>query len=91
MITEKDVTFAFENEFDGIEKGVLVETILEIRAKVQEKDELIFAYDATRSPVIDKTILDLRAELDEKNKEMVRLESIRRKQAKNLSDYRRQA
>jgi hypothetical protein len=30
---------------------------------IKHKDELIFAYDATRTPVIDKTIIDLRDRL----------------------------
>jgi len=33
MITEKDVNAAFENEFDGVEKFLLVQEILELREK----------------------------------------------------------
>ena len=32
MITEKDVNAAFENEFDGVEKFLLVQEILELRS-----------------------------------------------------------
>jgi len=32
----------------------------EFQANIQEKDELIFAYNATRTPIIDRTIINLR-------------------------------
>ncbi len=35
-------------------------------ADIEAKDELIFAFDATRTPVIDKTIIELRKALAEK-------------------------
>ena len=35
-----------------------------LQAKLAAKDELIFAYDATRTPIIDKTIISLRVEVD---------------------------
>ena len=41
------------------------ETMTALQSELTAKDELIFAYDQTRTPVIDKTIIDLRAELDD--------------------------
>ena len=41
-----------------------------LTAAVEAKDELIFAYDATRSPVIDRTIIDLRAEVERLKKRL---------------------
>ena len=40
-----------------------------LTAQIEAKDELIFAYDATRSPVIDRTIIDLRAEVERRTEE----------------------
>ncbi len=44
--------------------------IKELEAKIDKKDELIFAYDAVRSPVIETTIIDLRARIEEIEAEM---------------------
>ncbi len=37
--------------------------IEQLEAEIVKKDELIFAYDATRSPVIDRTVIDLQAKV----------------------------
>ncbi len=56
-----EATELFNREHDKVAK--LKEQINRLHAELAKKDELIFAYDATRSPVIDKTIIDLRAKL----------------------------
>lgn len=48
--------------------------ITKLRSDLSAKDELIFAYDATRSPVIDKTILNLRSDLATKDERIKALE-----------------
>ena len=45
-----------------VDTSAIENRLNQLEAAIKFKDELIFAYDATRSPIIDKTILDLRAE-----------------------------
>ena len=47
-------------------KGVineLADSISNLQAEIEKKDELIFAYDATRTPILDRTIINLQAEV----------------------------
>lgn len=46
-----------------------------MEAQLTAKDELIFAYDATRTPTIDKTIINLRQELSDLKESSVIVEA----------------
>lgn len=43
----------------------LFSDLIEAQQAIQQKDELIFSYDAVRSPVVDKTITQLQSDLTE--------------------------